>query len=210
MVKILIADDHKIFRKGLRQTIDDNPGMSVVDEAANGYEVLSNVAKKHYDVIILDISMPGPNTFDIIKQVKSDDPNMAVLVLTMHPEDQYAMRIFKAGASGYLTKEADEEDLIEAIHKVHLGGKYVSPSLAEKLAFALDVDFDKPPHESLSDREYQVMLMIAGGKSISDIANEINLGVSTVSTYRSRILEKTGFKNNAEITHYTIKNRLID
>lgn len=210
MIKILIADDHNIFRRGLKQTINDNPGMSVIDEAVNGHEVISKVAKKHYDIIILDISMPGPDTLDIIKQIKTDTPQIAVLVLSTHPEDQYAMRIYKAGAAGYLTKETDEETLIEAIRKVHKGGKYVSPSLGEKLAFALDVDLEKSPHELLSNREYQVLLMIAAGKSISEIANEINLGVSTVSTYRSRILEKTGFKNNAEITHYAIKNQLID
>jgi two-component system, NarL family, invasion response regulator UvrY len=210
MIKILIADDHTIFRKGLRQTIDDSPHMRVVDEAVNGNEVLSKAANSHYDIIMLDISMPGPNIFDIIARLKSDDPKRGILVLTMHPEDQYAIRILKAGASGYLTKETDEEILIKAIRKVYNGGKYVSPSLAEKLAFALDVDFEKPLHESLSDREFQVMRMIAGGQKISEIANEIHLGVSTVSTYRSRILEKTGLKNNAEIIQYAYKNNLID
>jgi two-component system, NarL family, invasion response regulator UvrY len=210
MIKILIADDHNIFRRGLKQTINDNPGMSVTDEAVNGHEVISKVRKKYYDIVMLDISMPGPDALDIIKQIKTDNPETSVLVLTMHPEDQYAMRIYKAGADGYLTKETDEETLIKAIRKVHKGGKYISPALAEKLAFALDVYFEKPPHELLSNREYQVLLMIAAGKSISEIANEIRLGISTVSTYRSRILEKTGFKNNAEITNYAYKNQLID
>lgn len=210
MIKVLIADDHHIFRKGLKQTIEDNAEMSVIDEAADGHELLSKVAKRFYDVIILDVSMPGPNVFEIIRQIKSDNPKQAVLVLTMYPEDQYAVRIFKAGASGYLTKDTDEKNLIEAIRKVYKGGKYVTPSLAEKLAFALDIDFEKPLHEILSNREYQIMLMIAAGKSITDIAKEINLGVTTVSTYRSRILEKTGLKNNAEVTYYAVKNQLIE
>jgi len=210
MIKILIADDHTLFRKGLKQTIDDNPHMQVLDEATNGHEVLSKAANTHHDLIILDISMPGPNIFDIIARLKSDNTKRGILVLTMHPEDQYAMRILKAGASGYLNKETEEETLIKAIRKVYNGGKYVSPNLAEKLAFALDVDFEKAPHESLSDREFQVMLLIAAGKQVSQIAAEIHLGVSTVSTYRARILEKMGLKNNAEIVQYAYKNKLID
>lgn len=210
MIKVLIADDHYIFRRGLKQTIEDNAGISVADEAADGHELLSKFARRYYDVIILDVSMPGPNVFEIIRQIKSGNPKQAVLVLTMYPEDQYAVRIFKAGASGYLTKDTDEKNLIEAIRKVYKGGKYVTPSLAEKLAFALDNYSEAPLHESLSDREYEIMLMIADGKSTRDIAKEVNLGVTTVSTYRSRILEKTGLKNNAEITYYAVKNQLIE
>ncbi len=210
MIKVLIADDHYIFRRGLKQTIEDNAGISVADEAADGHELLSKFARRYYDVIILDVSMPGPNVFEIIRQIKSSNPKQAVLVLTMYPEDQYAVRIFKAGASGYLTKDTDEKNLIEAIRKVYKGGKYVTPSLAEKLAFALDNYSEAPLHESLSDREYEIMLMIADGKSTRDIAKEVNLGVTTVSTYRSRILEKTGLKNNAEITYYAVKNQLIE
>lgn len=210
MIKVLIADDHKIFRKGLKQVIDDAPGMQVADEAGSGKEVLSLVAKKHYDVIVLDISMPGASGLEILKQIRSDNPLLPVLVLSMHPEEQYALRVMKAGAAGYLTKESDEDEIITAIGKASRGRKYVTPSLAEKLAFAWEIDTEKPPHELLSDREYQVMLLLARGYGISDISNHLNLGISTVSTYRGRILEKTGFKNNAEITHYAIKNGLVD
>lgn len=210
MIRILIADDHRIFRRGLKQTIADHPGMSVVDEAEDGHQLLAKAAQKNHDVVILDISMPGPNVFELIERLKSDSPGQAILVLTMHSEDQYAVRVFKAGASGYLTKDTDEENLIEAIRKVSAGGKYVSPSLAEKLAVALDTRYEKPPHESLSDREYQVLLMIAAGKSVREIAAQINLSVSTISTYRSRILQKTGLTNNAEIARYAMTHRLVE
>lgn len=210
MIKILIADDHKIFRKGLAQTINDFAEMRVTGEASSGNEVLAMVAKTHYDVIILDITMPGPSTVEILKQVKSDNPGISVLILSMHSEEQYALRVMKAGASGYLTKDTDEESIIEAIRKIYKGGKYITPTLAEKLAFAFEVDYEKQPHEILSDREFQVMCLIAKGKNISAIAEQLHLGSSTVSTYRKRILEKTGLRNNAEITHYIIKNDLIE
>lgn len=210
MIKILIADDHKIFRKGLRQTIEDNPDMTVADEAANGNEVLSLMRKNFYDVVMLDVSMPGPSGLEVLKQIKEAHPRLPVIMLSMHPEEQYGIRVMKAGAAAYLTKETDEEYLIEAIRKAYRGGKYITPSMAEKLAFAVEIDYEKPLHEKLSDREYQVMRLIAQGKSIGDIASELHLSISTVSTYRTRILEKTGLKNSAEITNYAIKNHLID
>ena len=210
MIRILIADDHKIFRKGLRQTIEDNSDMTVTGEASSGNEVLSLMSRKHFDVVILDITMPGQSGLEVLKQIKAYYPNIPVIILSMHPEEQYAVRVMKAGAAGYLTKESDEDQIIEAIYKAHRGGKYITPSLAEKLAFAMEIGFEKIPHENLSDREYQVMILIGQGKSIKSIASELNLGVSTVSTYRSRIMEKTGFKNNAEIIQYVITNRLID
>lgn len=210
MIKILIADDHRIFRRGLKQSIEDTPGMAVISEAGTGREVLARVAEKKHDVLIIDISMPGPTVFELMERLKSDYPGQKVLVLSVHSEDQYAIRVLKAGAFGYLTKDTDEAVLIKAIKKVAAGGKYVSPCLAEKLAAALDADYDKSPHEMLSEREYQVMLMIAGGESVSEIARDINLSVSTISTYRFRILEKTGLKNNAEIVHYAMTHQLID
>lgn len=210
MIRILIADDHKIFRKGLRQTIEDNPDMTVADEAANGNEVLSLMRKNFYDVVMLDVSMPGPSGLEVLKQIKEAHPRLPVIMLSMHPEEQYGIRVMKAGAAAYLTKETDEEYLIAAIRKAYRGGKYITPSMAEKLAFAVEIDYEKPLHEKLSDREYQVMRLIAQGKSIGDISSELHLGISTVSTYRTRILEKTGWKNSAEITNYAIKNHLID
>jgi two-component system invasion response regulator UvrY len=210
MIKILIADDHKIFRKGLKQTIEDEHGMEVFGEAADGNEVLSMISKHHFDVVLLDFTMPGPSGLDILKQIKSDYPDLPVLFLSMHPEEQYALRALRAGAAGYLTKEADEANLILAIRKANNGGKYVTPSIAEKLAFSIEIDLGKPPHELLSDREYQVMCLIARGKKVTEISEELCLGVSTISTYRTRILEKMKMKNNAELTHYAIKNNIVD
>lgn len=210
MIHLLIADDHKLFRKGLRQTIEDGLGMKVTGEAADGAEVLDLISRHQYHVVMLDISMPGPSGLEVLKQIKADHPDLPVIVLSMHPEEQYALRVMKAGAAGYLTKETDEAHIIEAIRKAHGGGKYITPSLAEKLAFALEMDVEKPAHEKLSDREFQVMRMIGQGKSIRDIASTLNLSASTVSTYRSRILEKTGLNNSTEITRYVIQNRLID
>jgi DNA-binding NarL/FixJ family response regulator len=210
MIRTLIADDHALFRRGLRQTIEDADGMKVEDEAVNGNDVLEKIARKHYDVILLDISMPGAHGLEILKQIKASAPKTAVLMLTMYPEDQFAVRAFKSGAAGYLTKETDEKEIVQAIRKAAQGGKYVSPALAERLASALDFDVRQVPHEALSDREFQVFRLIAQGKSLSDIAQALHLGATTVSTYRSRILEKTGLKNNAEITRYAIEHRLTD
>jgi len=211
MIRILIADDHTIVREGLKQILAETPDMVVVDEANNGQEVLEKVWKNDYDVVLLDISMPGRSGLDILKQLKSENAKLAVLILSMYSEEQYAMRALRAGASGYMTKESAPDELIEAIRKVSRGRKYISPSLAEKLAFSLETgDERKAPHENLSDREYQVMCMIASGKIIKEIAEELSLSVKTVSTYRSRILEKMGLKNNAALTHYAVQNRLVE
>jgi DNA-binding NarL/FixJ family response regulator len=210
MIRILIADDHKLFRRGLRQTIEDVDGLKVEDEASSGAEVLSKIAQKSYDVVVLDITMPGSNGLEVLKQVKQSSPKTAVLMLSMHPEEQFAVRAFKAGASGYLTKESDEEEIIQAIRKVSQGGRYVTPDLAEKLAEALSTGPGLAPHESLSDREFQVFRLIAQGQSLSEIAQELHLGATTISTYRTRILEKTGLKNNSELTRYAVEHRLID
>jgi len=182
----------------------------IAGEASNGHEVLAEISKNKYDVVVLDISMPGINWLDTLKQIKSKSPNTFVLVLSIHPEDQYAVRALKAGASGYLSKESAPDELIVAIRKVATGKKYVSPSLAENLAINLERDTEKPIHEALSDREYQVMCMIANGKSLKEIADSLSLSDKTISTYRSRILEKMKMKNNAEITRYAITHGLVD
>ncbi len=209
-ISILIADDHTIVREGLKQILAETPDMVVVDEASNGQEVLDKALKNEHDVILLDISMPGRSGLDILKQLKTERPRTAVLVLSMYSEEQYALRALKAGASGYLTKESAPDRLIEAIRKVSEGRKYISASVAEKLAFNLELGEEKPPHENLSDREYQVMCMIASGKTVKEIAEELALSVKTISTYRTRILEKTGLKNNAALTHYAMQNRLVE
>ncbi len=210
MIKILIADDHPIVRKGLKEIIEVTPDMMVGDEASNGQEALEKVRKSDLDVVLLDISMPGRSGLDLLKELKSEKPELSVLILSMHPEEQYAVRVLKAGASGYLTKESAPDELIAAIKKASIGRKYVSSSLAEKLALYLEIDAEKPLHETLSDREYEVMRMIASGKTISEIAKKLFLSVKTISTYRSRILEKMRMKSNAELTHYALKNRLVE
>jgi len=210
MIKILIADDHAIVRKGLKQIVADTTEMVVADEASNGHEVLAKVSVNEYDVVVLDISMPGQSGLDVLKQIKGERPLLPVLMLSVYPEEQYAVRALKAGASGYLTKESAPDELIGAIRKVCRGGKYISPSLSEHLATHLEVGAEKPLHETLSDREYQVMCMIARGMSVKEIADQLYLSPKTISTYRSRILEKMTLKSNAELTYYAIKNRLID
>jgi len=208
-MKILIADDHTIVRKGLKQLLDENADMIVAGEANNGHEVLDRIRTGEYDVVMLDISMPGMSGIDVLKQLKTEKPKLPVLILSMHPEEQYAIRALRAGAAGYLTKESAPDELVSAIRKIVGGKKYISPLLAERLAFYLDTEVEKPLHEGLSDREYQVMCMIASGKTVGQIAETLSLSVKTVSTYRARILEKMNMKNNAELTHYAIHNRLV-
>jgi DNA-binding NarL/FixJ family response regulator len=210
MIRILIADDHAIVRAGLKQIIEGIPDMILADEASNGRELLEKVRKKDYDVIVLDITMPGGSGIEALNQLRIEKPKLPVLALSIHPEEQYGKRMLKAGASGYLTKESAPEELVTAIRRVFQGRKYVSSSLAERLAADLAAHDEKPLHEELSDREYQVMLMIGRGKILTEIASELNLSVKTVSTYRSRILEKMKMKNNAELTYYAIKYRLVD
>lgn len=210
MLRILIADDHPVVRRGIKEIITNISDVIVVDEASNGSEVLSKVGAANYDVVLLDITMPGRTGIEILRQLKKEVPRLPILILSIHPEEQYAVRVLRAGASGYLTKESAPDELVVAIQKVLMGGKYISSSLAEKLASDLQSDDEQPPHKNLSDREYHVMCMIATGKTVTEIANELQLSVKTISTYRSRILEKMKVKNNAGLTFYAIKNRLVD
>ncbi len=210
MIRVLIADDHAVVRQGLKQILGDTPTMLVAGEATNGQEVLAKVRAETWDVVVLDISMPDRNGLDVLKELKAERPKLPVLMLSMYPEDQYAMRALKAGASGYLAKDSAADELVRAIQRVVAGGRYVSPHLAEKLAFEIGADSSKLPHETLSDREFQVLRLIAAGKSAKDIAAELSLSVKTVSTYRARLLEKMGLGSNAELIHYAIQNRLVD
>ena len=210
MINILIADDHSVVRAGLKQIISGRKDMVVLDEAVNGAQALDKLSKQNFTIAVLDISMPVKNGLDTLKEIKREHPNFPVLILSMYPEDQYAIRVFRAGADGYLTKESAPEELVNAILTVSKGKKYISASMAERLAVQLSFSSDKPLHETLSDREYQILCMIASGKTVGQIAEELFLSVKTVSTYRGRILEKMHLKNNAELTSYAIQNHLVD
>jgi two-component system invasion response regulator UvrY len=209
MTRILIADDHAIFRDGLKQILDDCDDIEVVDEASRGQEVLEKVAKKNFDLLLLDIAMPGLSGLDTLKLLKQQKPKLRVLILSMYPEEQYAVRAMKAGAAGYITKGSASEELLDAIRKVSQGGRYVSASIADKLLSDFEQEPVLQPHEKLSDREYQILCMIARGKTVSEIALELFLSVKTVSTHRGHILQKMRMKNNAELTNYAIKNNLV-
>ncbi|HSL98748.1 MAG TPA: response regulator transcription factor [Candidatus Limnocylindria bacterium] len=210
MHRILIVDDHDVVRKGLMKVLTEAFKPIEVEEAGNGQEAVSKVLKKKYDLVVLDVKMPGKSGLDALKEIKHHQPRLPVLILSMYPEDQLAVRAMRAGASGYLTKESASDELVLAIRKALNGEKYISGSLAQILAGELDKDPEKPPHEILSDREYQVMVMIASGKPVGAIARELCLSVKTISSYRANILLKMGMKNNAEITHYAIQNKLVD
>jgi two-component system invasion response regulator UvrY len=208
MLKILIADDHPIVRRGLPQILSRETDIEMVGEAQNSTEVLDLTRTEDWDAVVLDIAMPGRGGLDTLKELKRLYPALPVLMLSIYPEDQYAVRAFRAGAAGYMNKETAPDELIKAIRKIIKGGKYVSPALAEKLVLMMQAE--APSHDSLSDRENQVMLKIASGKTLSQIAAEMSLSVKTISTYRERILEKMKMKNNAELTYYAIKHHLVD
>src|SRR2546421_2963447 len=210
MIKVVVVDDHAVVREGLKRIIAENDGMMVSGEAADGFEAMQVLRKQPCDVVLLDITMPNKSGLDVLKELHAEAPRLPVLVLSMHPEDQYALRVLRAGAAGYVTKESAPAKLVQAIRKVVRGGRYVSPTLAEKLVYDLGTQTDKAPHEILSDREYQVLCMIGSGKTLTQIAEELALSVKTISTYRVRILEKLKMNNNAEMTRYAIKEGLVD
>lgn len=210
MIRVLIADDHPIVRQGLRQILSGIPDMAVTGEAINAQETLEQVRAGGWDVLVLDITMPDRSGLDILKEIKHEQPPLPVLVLSIHAEDQLAVRVLKAGAAGYLTKENAPDELVKAIRKVVSGGKYISRSLAESLAFGLDTASDQPRHKALSDREFQVMQMMANGKTLAEIAEELSLSPKTVSTYRTRLLEKMQLNTNAEIIRYALEHGLIE
>jgi len=210
MIRIVIVDDHAIVRRGLKQILGDFPDMAVVAECADGRELLRLLESEKFDLVLMDVSMPGRNGIDLLKQVKGMMPDLSVMILTMHPEEQYAVRAFKSGASGYITKESAPDELVKAIRKVSSGGLYVSSALAERLALSLGSEGAKLPHESLSDREYQILCLIASGKTVKIIAEQLSLSVKTVSTYRTRLLAKMHMKSNAELSTYAIRNGLVD
>jgi two-component system, NarL family, invasion response regulator UvrY len=209
-MRILIADDHAVFRRGLRETLGEAFSRVTFGEAKTAQETLDCVGRQDWDVVILDISMPGKSGLDILDDLHRLRPRLPVLLLSMHPEEQYARRALKSGAAGYLTKESVPEELMVAVRRVHAGGRYISATLAERLAFDLRRGADTPVHELLSGREFQVLRMIASGKTVKQIADEIALSVKTVSTYRARILEKTGMKTNAELIRYALQTQLVD
>ncbi|MEW6054642.1 MAG: response regulator transcription factor [Nitrospirota bacterium] len=210
MIRILIADDHAIVRRGLKEIISETPDMLVAAEAESGYAAIQKVEENNYDVILLDISMPGKNGLDILKQIKRKNPKLPILMLSVHPEEQYAVRSFRAGASGYLTKGSAPDELIAAIRKISKGGKFVNASLAERLVYELEPYNDKPRHQMLSDREYQVMCMFASGKTLKEIAEELALSIQTISTYKTRILDKMGMHSIAEVIRYAVQYGLVE
>lgn len=207
MIRVLVADDHAVVRRGLKQILREQPGIGDIGEAKNGQEALEMARSGEWDVVVLDITMPGKSGLDVLKELRHGQSRVPVLILSVHPEEQYAVRAFKTGASGYISKECAPDELILAVRKIAKGGKYVSETLAERLASMLEEGTPAP--ERLSDREYQVMLMLASGKPLSRIADEMALSVKTISTYRSRILEKMRLKNNAEIIQFALRNRLV-
>ena len=209
-MKILIADDHAVVREGLKLILTGMSGKLEIDGASNGPEVIDKITDTDYDIVILDISMPGKSGVEVLKEVKSIKPKLPVLMLSVYPEGQYAMRVLKAGASGYITKDSAPQELISAVEKICSGHKYITPELAEKLAAGYSKDSEKLPHESLSDREFEVFKKLAQGKTINEIAEELILSDKTVSTYKARIYEKMNINSRSEITMYAVKNGLIE
>lgn len=210
MIKIFLADDHILIREGLKRIINIEPDIRVTGESDDPVEILRATREKEYDILVLDITLPKKSGLEILKEVRAIDPSARVLILSMHPEDRFAIRSLKAGAYGYLTKESAGDEIILAIKKIASGRRYLSESLAETLAGGLDIDKKKLPHEVLSDREFEILRFIAQGKSLTDIGNELSISVSTVGTYRGRILEKLKLTNNAELILYVLENHLID
>jgi len=209
MLRILIADDHTVVRKGLRQILLEEFPSAEITETADAATLFLKVLREKWDVVITDISMPDKSGLEVLQQIRRDHPRLPVLILSAHSEDQYAIRALKAGANGYLCKDSASEELVTAIRRILLGKKYITASLAEKLTFQFDQENDRPPHESLSDREFEVMKFLASGKVVSEIASQLCLSVTTISTYRARILAKMNLKTNYDLTRYAMENKLL-
>jgi DNA-binding NarL/FixJ family response regulator len=210
MKTILIIDDHEVVRDGVKKIFDQQPGDVTFGEANTRLEALQLVRQQDWDLVVLDLSLGDQSGLEVLKEIKELRPRLPVLILSMHSEEQYARRAFKAGASGYITKDSSRTELAKAINKVATGGRYITSALAERLVFDLGRDSDRPPHQDLSDREFEVMRLIASGKTVTEIAELLSLSDKTISTYRARLLEKMGMKTNAELTHYAIRNKLVD
>ncbi len=209
MMRIMIVDDHAVVRRGLIALLSDEFPGAVFGEASDTLQALTHLRQSKWNVALLDITLPGKSGLDLLKELKAEWPRLPVLVLSGHPEDQFAVRVLKAGAGGYMTKESAPEELAKAIRKILAGGQYVSPTLAEMLAVGVRKDSTRTPHETLSDREYEVMSHIAAGKTVTEIAEELSLSAKTISTYRTRVLEKLGVKNSAKIVQYAVRNGLV-
>lgn len=210
MIKVLIADDHPVVREGLKQILSKATDMVVGGEALNGQEVLDKVRSEKWDVIILDLNMPGKDGFEVLKEIRREKSKLPILILSIQSEEQIGVRVLRAGASGFLSKESAPKELLNAIRKIHTGGKFVSASLAERLAMEVEAKTDEEPHKLLSNREYQVLCLIASGKTINEIADQLSISDKTVRTYRERLLEKMKLKNDVELTHYAIQHKLIE
>jgi two-component system invasion response regulator UvrY len=210
MTRILIADDHALLRRGLKEILMRELEDATCGEAENAQQVLNQIQNQEWDVLILDVTMPGRSGLDVLRDLKTVRPKLPVLVLSMHPEDQYGKRVLKAGAAGYMNKDTAPEELIKAIRKLQTGGRYVSSALAERLALDLSADTERPTHEMLSEREFEVLRMIASGKTVGQIADELHLSITTISTYRARVLEKMNMATSAELVHYALQNHLVE
>jgi len=210
MLRIIIADDHPVVLKGLAEILSESFDDVIIDGTTTGYELMNNVRKNQYDLALLDISLPDINGLEVLKEINKKKPKLPVLIISMYPEEQYALRAIKAGARGYLTKRSASNELVLAVRKILSGKRYVSPAFAEKMLFEFESDAERPPHEGLSDRELQVLCMIGGGKAVNQIAEELHLSANTVRTYRTRILEKIGVKGTGELIHYAITHRLAE
>lgn len=210
MARILIADDHPIVRRGLKQILAEEPDFTHVGEAQSAREIHQQIRESRWDILILDINLPDQSGLEVLREVREQRPNLPILILSMHPEDQFAPRVLKSGASGYLTKDSAPDELIKAVRKILSGGRYISSTLAEQLAASLSGNAPELPHQMLTDREFQVLCLIASGKTVSEIATHLDLSVKTISTYRTRILEKMNLKTNAELTSYAVRQGLVE
>lgn len=209
-MKIIIADDHELIREGLKKVLVKNSEIEVVAEAASSWELLEILSKKEVDIVVLDISMPGKSGLETLRDIKNYYPKVKTLILSMHPEERFAIRALKSGASGYLSKQSAAKELENALLKIMHGGKYISNAVAEQLALEIETPSDKALHEKLSNREFEIMIKISQGKSVSDIADELSLSVNTITSYRARLLQKMNMKSNAELIRYSLKNQLVD